>query len=123
MSDFRSATVVITIKPEEVRICEVLYRPDEHAFFIIPASEYGTFIALANGYDAPMRHFAQSYASQNKEQVDQAKAAVDAKLKPLADAKTGTSELIEFVGVRGRKCYYIERNSIQSSWHKYVTVR
>ena len=122
-SDCRSATVIITIKPEQVRVCEVLYRPDEHAFFMIPASEYGTFIALVNGYDAPMRQLARSYASRNKEQVDQAKAAVDTKLKPLVDAQVGTSELVEFVGVRGKKCYYIERNSIQSSWHKYLTVR
>ncbi len=45
------------------------------------------------------------------------------KLKPLVDAKTGTSELVEFVDLRGKKCYYLERNSIQNSWHKYVTVR
>ncbi|MFN2355796.1 MAG: hypothetical protein ABR512_14905 [Desulfopila sp.] len=122
-SDCRSATVLITIKPEQVRICEVLYRPDEHAFFMIPVSEHDTFIALANSYDAPMRQLVRSYASEDKEQVDQAKAAVDAKLKPLVDAQVGTSELIEFVGVRGKKCYYIERSSIQSSWHKYMTVR
>ena len=116
-------TKQIEIIARRIEIGELLYRPDENAFYLIARNDYDSFTTAAKQHDTPIAQLSQAYTTNNQEQVDQAKEALDRKLEPLIDAKVDSSQLVEVVGLRGRKTYFIEQNDIQNGWRKYVPVR
>jgi len=118
-----SHSIKVTIKPEQIRIGELLYRPDKNTFYLIDIDQYNSFISAAQEHDKPLKKLAQAYKSGDQEQVNQAKGELDKKLEPLVDGATDTSNLVELIGVRGKKSYFMEKNQVLPDWHEYGPIR
>ncbi len=118
-----SHSIKVTIKPEQIRVGELLYRPDKNIFYLINIDQYNNFVSAAQEHDKPLEKLAQAYQSGEQEQIDQAKGELDKKLEPLVEAATDTSDLVELIGIRGKKSYFMEKKQVLPDWHEYGPLR
>ncbi len=118
-----SSNKTVTIKPEQIRIGELLYRPDKNIFYLIAVDQYNSFVSAAQEHDKPLKKLTQAYQSGEQAQIDQAKGELDKKLEPLVDAATDTSDLVELIGIRGKKSYFMEKKQVLPDWHEYGPLR
>ncbi len=114
-----SHSICFTIKPEQLVIAELVYRPDNQTFYLLSEEEYLDFLHESEKYDAVIKQLEQAYAGGNQNQIDKAKGQVDTTLNHLIDAGGETGALTEVIGFRGKKFTYVTSDKMRNHTRSY----
>ncbi len=114
-----SHSIKVTIKPEQIRIGEIFYEPETRTFYLFDEAQYQDLLKDIAPLDNVISNLEQAHQSNDEEQLNQAKAELDATIAPLVDAGNQTTTLTELIGFRGKKHTYVTPKTKKNHWRSY----